>query len=64
MLECVGQGVTRQPPDRPSDVDPLAGIVNGTYPVTIQVRVTTAGDQLRIDDWHPTLESVCYGGSC
>jgi hypothetical protein len=40
------------------------GIVNGTYPVKVQVGVTTANDQLRIDDWHLTLESECYAGSC
>jgi hypothetical protein len=40
------------------------GIVNGVYPVKVQVGVTTPGEQVRIDDWHLTLESECYAGTC
>jgi hypothetical protein len=40
------------------------GIVNGTYSVKVQVGVTTPGEGLRIDDWHLTLESECYAGTC
>ena len=40
------------------------GIVNGTYPVKVQAGVTTPGDLLRLDDWHLTLESECYAGTC